>query len=146
MRDNVNFMKTLLIIFILFLTACSDSQQSPTDNVNNEKDPSVSKSCTGVFQRAWIDSRRLVTEFNSDCTGKILSCDVDFKYSIINSDMSGGSATIEITKDTGTPGCLQKGDILECSFYFEYNHGSLRGMYVNCGNDTSFYTPGYGTN
>ena len=139
--------KIILIVSSAWLVACGkdtsavvDKPVSPTDI--NDPAPKV---CVSPLQAVWISPGRLEHEFNSNCTGKIPSCGVEFTYELGSSnDSDGGTIYAHVTKSDNVPSsvmpnCPQLDDEISCGFAYDYHAQSIVGMYINCGDATEYF-------
>lgn len=144
-------MKTYLIIFIgLVLSACAPSGGGGSGGSGGGSAvsaPTESKSCAGTLQRGWVSqSTHFAHEFNSNCTGRVPSCDANFTYEIVEIDSSGGTFNITSMTSNAYTGCPVNGETGSCTFDYDIDHGVRRGMWVRCGSyPVKYYSNSYGT-
>ena len=138
-------MKSLLIVSVLFLVACGKDPSSVDASAPNAPAAApIEKVCESHLQAVWISPGRLEHEFNSNCTGKIPSCGVEFEYSLDEIDNDGGIITATVTKSDNVPSsvmpnCPQMDDELSCGFAFDYDAQSIVGMYISCGDGAQYF-------
>ena len=134
--------KSILIIFIFSMMSCAQDSSTKTATAVDNVTPIVTKTCSGFYQRSWLNSLGAEYNMNSNCTGTIPSCGAEFNYEATSNNSGGGTFKVTLTKSNGNPGCPVPG-YTECIYrVYILNSGQITKMELTCdGEAMQTFTP-----
>lgn len=127
-------MRLIIILFFVILNiGCAQDSGSNELSTPTIPDEQVQKICTGNIKYAWQNlTTNLKYELNSDCTGTIPSCELEFEWDYIEQiNNYKGTISINVTKVTPAVYCPDLGKTT-CKYNISSYGATILNMSLEC--------------